>query len=328
MTEAVPSGAPDEPSAAVDPNAAGNALRAARESAGWSIDAVAQQLKLAPRQVRALEDGNYAELPGRTFVRGFARNYARLLQLDADALVAALPDPSAAPALDKPALGATSGAIGTFDERPRRSAPRLAVLVLVLVLAGLAALYALDRAGVLHLTAPRSAAPSTAAGDAATLASQGAATPLPNPLAGGDAPSPATPRETVAVPAKDESSGVPPATVAAMPSPVPGTTVVPSASVAAPSAQLPPASAGAAPPGAQATLVIDYRANSWTDVRDANGQRLLVGTMPAGSTQTVTGAPPFDVVLGNVSHTTVTWRGSTVDTSAYHRQNVARLRLE
>jgi cytoskeleton protein RodZ len=39
---------------------------------------VAQQLKLAPRQVRALEEENFGMLPGRTFTRGFMRNYARL----------------------------------------------------------------------------------------------------------------------------------------------------------------------------------------------------------------------------------------------------------
>ena len=61
------------------------ALRAAREAAGLSLDEVAQQLKLAPRQVRALEEDDFGVLPGRTFVRGFVRNYARLLNLDADA---------------------------------------------------------------------------------------------------------------------------------------------------------------------------------------------------------------------------------------------------
>ena len=60
------------------PTSAGALLREAREAAGMSIDAVAQQLKLAPRQVQALEDGDFAHLPGRTFVRGFMRNYARL----------------------------------------------------------------------------------------------------------------------------------------------------------------------------------------------------------------------------------------------------------
>jgi cytoskeleton protein RodZ len=53
---------------------AGARLRDARMAAGLSIDAVAQQLKLAPRQVKALEDDDFAQLPGRTFVRGFMRN--------------------------------------------------------------------------------------------------------------------------------------------------------------------------------------------------------------------------------------------------------------
>ena len=95
-----------------------------------------------------------------------------------------------------------------------------------------------------------------------------------------------------------------------------------------PASQSPtPAQPAPSPSGEQATLVIAYRASSWTEVRDGNGQRLLTGTMAAGTTQTITGTPPFEVVLGNVAQTTVTWRGSTVDTSAWHRQNVARLQL-
>jgi len=73
----------DDTPAPPTPRDAGAMLAAAREAAGLSIDAVAGQLKLAPRQVRAIEAGDFAALPGRTFVRGFARNYARLLGLDA-----------------------------------------------------------------------------------------------------------------------------------------------------------------------------------------------------------------------------------------------------
>src|SRR5438309_9495044 len=99
------------PQAPYEPVSAGTALRGAREAAGLSIDAVAQQLKLAPRQVQALEDDDFARLPGRTFVRGFVRNYARFLGLDPDDLVARLPDANVAPALERPALG-SSGQIG------------------------------------------------------------------------------------------------------------------------------------------------------------------------------------------------------------------------
>ena len=54
-----------------------------------SVGDVAQTLKLGPRQVEALEDGDWQGLPGQTFVRGFVRNYARLLQLDPDAAAGA-----------------------------------------------------------------------------------------------------------------------------------------------------------------------------------------------------------------------------------------------
>ena len=83
------------------------------EAAGLSIDAVAQQLKLAPRQVVALEEDNFPQLPGRTFMRGFMRNYARLLHLDtrsrAGRPARAL---TLAPSLDHPSLAPTTRAMG------------------------------------------------------------------------------------------------------------------------------------------------------------------------------------------------------------------------
>ncbi len=107
----VPAVAPDS-TAAVPIATAGTRLRDARVAAGLSIDAVAQQLKLAPRQVVALEECDFAALPGRTFVRGFVRNYARLLRLDAVALLEALPDPDAAPGMSEPSLGAFAASDG------------------------------------------------------------------------------------------------------------------------------------------------------------------------------------------------------------------------
>src|SRR5947207_3626135 len=87
---------------------AGAQLRAAREALGLSQEAVAQQLKLAPRQVRAIEEDDYARLPGRTFVRGFVRNYARLVRLDPTAVMASLPRGDGTSPLDRPSLTAVS----------------------------------------------------------------------------------------------------------------------------------------------------------------------------------------------------------------------------
>lgn len=72
------------------PSLPGVMLAAAREANGLSIEQVASQLNLAPRQVLALEQDNYAALPGMVIVRGFLRVYARLLKLDPVPLIAAL----------------------------------------------------------------------------------------------------------------------------------------------------------------------------------------------------------------------------------------------
>ncbi len=86
-----------EMDAAVEPGAVatpdirpGRMLADARAHKNLSVAEVAQQLKLSTGQIEALEAESYERLPGPVFVRGFVRNYARLLNLDAELLVANL----------------------------------------------------------------------------------------------------------------------------------------------------------------------------------------------------------------------------------------------
>jgi len=67
--------------------APGIALAAARRARNLGIDEVARQLRLSVAQVEAIEAGANERLPAPVFVRGFIRNYARLLHMDADALL-------------------------------------------------------------------------------------------------------------------------------------------------------------------------------------------------------------------------------------------------
>lgn len=59
-------------------------LRAGRESAGLSIDQVADKLHLLQSVIIALETDSYDRIRGETFVRGYLRNYARLLGISDD----------------------------------------------------------------------------------------------------------------------------------------------------------------------------------------------------------------------------------------------------
>lgn len=77
----------EQPPAAAD-EPVGTTLRMAREAAGLGLEEAARRLKFAPRQLDALERGEWARLPGGGAVRGMVRQYARLLGLDAEVLVA------------------------------------------------------------------------------------------------------------------------------------------------------------------------------------------------------------------------------------------------
>ena len=60
----------------------GARLRRAREQAGLSVSALAAQTRISQRQIEAIEAGNYAALPGRTYAVGFSRSLARAVGLD------------------------------------------------------------------------------------------------------------------------------------------------------------------------------------------------------------------------------------------------------
>lgn len=77
------------PASTLSLQAVGHLLVEAREKMGLSVDEAASRLRLMPRQVQALESGNVDALPGPAFVRGFLRNYAKLLQIDAEPLLEA-----------------------------------------------------------------------------------------------------------------------------------------------------------------------------------------------------------------------------------------------
>ncbi len=276
----------------------GAQLRLAREAAGLSLDQVAQQLKLAPRQVKALEDENFGVLPGRTFTRGFLRNYARLLNLDADLLVAHLPDAAHAPSLEPPALHSTGT---TMAELPtaHAHAPSFGRWLIPLVLIGCivaAAGYEWYRGR-----------PANPAGPATPLRANESVrppgvstTPLPNPVA----PEVSAP---AAAPTSVPTGGMAPPGVEP-PSPAP-----PAADASSPTAAV------------DAILIIRYDGPSWTEIRDQRGQTLISRLVDAGSVEPFDGTPPFSIVIGNARAVTLVYRGQPVDLAPYTRLNVARL---
>ena len=65
----------------------GEVLRAAREARGVDLVRVERETKIRERYLSALERGEYRELPGSVYTKGFLRNYGAYLGLDPEYLI-------------------------------------------------------------------------------------------------------------------------------------------------------------------------------------------------------------------------------------------------
>lgn len=270
----------------------GAALREARERLGLSIDEVAGRTKLAPRQIEALEADDFAHLPEAAFVRGFVRSYAKLLQIDAAPLLAALPN-AAPPGVPLEAKVLPDAEFPT-DQSVHK--PNLVWLIAALVVAILLAVFA-------WLFERASDAPKTRV-ETVDVPVQSAA-----PL---EAPEPASAPEASAPAASSVSA--PQATPVS--APVAASAPVPASSKAPP----------AVSPNAPIRLAFD--GESWVEITDKDGKVLLSKIGRAGDEDRVDGAPPFNVIVGYAAVVKLYYKGKPVDLVPHAHSEVARLTLE
>ncbi|WP_151447604.1 helix-turn-helix domain-containing protein [Lacisediminimonas profundi] len=298
----------------------GARLAARRQELGWTVEHVASRLNLAPRQIEAIEAGNYAALPGMASTRGFIRAYAKLLAIDPAPLVSAFavdtaPLEESAP-LRRPLPAAPFSPVRLAPMNrngPSRTLIGLAVLLLVLVAA-----FSAWQAGWLDTVADGvSARPEGPAGTAAT--------------SGSTSPAPAA---AVATPAAPAAPAAPVAPADIVTSPLPQ--VAPVVPVApAPAATQPVLSAPektvVADTGAmsdQRALVVKARQDCWMEVRKSDKTVLFSRMIRAGTTERVDLSGPLIVVLGNASGVEAILRGQALDLRSGAKNNVARLELK
>ncbi|MCR5757160.1 MAG: DUF4115 domain-containing protein [Selenomonas sp.] len=65
----------------------GDKLRAERERQNLTIQDIAKGTSIRALYIEAIEKGEYGQLPGTVYAKGFIRNYANFLKVDADAVV-------------------------------------------------------------------------------------------------------------------------------------------------------------------------------------------------------------------------------------------------
>ena len=274
----------------------GQALAAARAALKLSVADVSQQIKYGVRQIAAIEADDYAKLPGTTFVRGMIRSYAKLVQIDAEPLLADLgrrdiPGPVT---VDLRTSGQEPFLEG--GEKSNRVYVWLSVAALVAVAVVGYQWWAnpLDTGEVVKIT-PKAAK---------SEANASAAAPVPElaPERSADAPAPA-----------------------GMPEPE-GTGEARAAEQRTPAA-VPAGAAGAGASGRK-RLELEFGQQSWVEIKQANGKILLSQLNQAGTSQLIEGVPPFEVVIGNAANVRLKYDGEAVDLRPHFKIDVARLTLE
>ena len=291
---------------------AGSRLTAARTAAGLSIAEVARHLKLSPLQVEALETGEHKKLPGPVFVRGFMRNYARLVNLDpvpliADVVAAQNQEAAALVAAAEPEKAIPFPGQASWNWKPY-------AIGLVLVVAGLAVYEFFD--GVL---------------DAAVLAPAVPAVDAPQSKA---VVPPESATETKIE--KNENAAV---AAPAMMGGANGITSMPSAPTKVATVERGANGITSIPPAPTKVATVERSANdkvlrfsfareAWVEIRDAKSRVIFSQLNAAGSNPVVSGEPPFNMVIGNASGVKLVFGERAVDLAPYTQVDVARLTLE
>lgn len=245
-----------------------------------SVTDVAQALRYSARQVELLEADDYAALPGNTVVRGFTRSYARLLGLDAEALLQQLATvmPSVVADVRPPA----NMGVAADDGGDLRLSPLVSAAIVLVLAALLLALW--------HFFAPKPADKPAVNGERSTTQVQSQPQPQSEPQA--------------------QPKAQEPASVAALPP------------------EAPAATAAETTPSTAPALVFVFEDRSWIEVIDASKQIIHTGENQGGTRLTLTGQPPFDIVIGNAGKVRLTYGDREIDLTPHTRADVARLKLE
>ncbi len=270
----------------------GQQLAAARASRGMTVSEIAQQLKLSSWQVEALESGDHRRLPSAVFVRGFMRNYARLVKLDPATLLATGEAQHLAP------LGRSASSSPEIPYPTARRGHRLKYAVIALVLLMPLIVYEFYpeymQAEDGKTDALAMAAPQVVVEASTTLS----ASPVGDGLLTTSAAASEKPFQ--------------PAPMSATPTLQNTTVAVENSRVTA---------------GAQ-VVRLRFTRSSWVEIRDRDGNRIFSQMNSPGTEQVVSGAPPLHVIVGNANGVQLIHNEQPVNLGPYTKVDVARLTLE
>ncbi len=261
----------------------GERLRLAREALGLEAEDVAGKLYFETRFILALEKDDYSIFAGSAYLYGYMRAYVKLLDLPLDEFVSDLKNIEEE---NERQFESVSYQTASPGERNKWLLPvLLGLLLAVVAIVGFVLLSAEDSA---H-------ADSLAKTDNAATAQREQGIPLAAADHAQAAPS--------EVKAKTKTK--------TEPLRISRIRVAPAAT--------PKALIDVAPP----RLQLEYKTDSWTDIRDANGKRLVYRMVEKGNHLQLDSSSSYSILLGYSPGVSVSWDNQPFNKSKYERENIA-----
>lgn len=298
---------------------AGTILRTLRDKKNLSIQEVASQLRLDPRIIEALEKDDYSSFPADTYIRGYLRNYAKLLGIEGDEIISVYESEAPEPPEIIPDVKHSTQV--SSSDKPVKAFTYLVTLILVLLLFiwWYQGNFSINR-GVRLTPAPENSTTVTqpAIGQSKTSA-------VPQPVIPDATPAEGT--EEVQQPLPDPEQAV---------TPVPDmtdtddnvTTTADDDVQTGESAAVeePGDTDNKAMPGPD-TLYFKLNADCWIEVHDRFNKEVYVNLARTGDEIYLNGFAPFLVKLGNAQGVIVEFNNKPFDPAPFTTRGIARFTL-
>ena len=328
---------------ATQPASLGAVIQAARLAKNLTQQDVSNALRFSVKQIDALENNAFDLLPDAMITRWFIRNYARLLEIDAESLLASYRGSVSDEADKVIAVKSSMRPVQlTKDSQPWLKYILASILVLFFLLAWL---FYVDYMPKQVAVAPEKApevAPETAPAvtqplpEIALPAAQreaDAELATANLATGTNAATDVQVTETKSADASAAAApaarvDTKPAVQSAQQANTTQQTQAPQQLPALQSAQTLQQAQVPVAASAAKSLSLAFTAQTWVSVTDKSGKVVYEKMSHNGDKDTVNGTPPFNLVIGNASATKLSFGGKDIDLTTYTKNNVARITLE
>ena len=325
----------------------GKLLQIAREEKNLRPEDVAYEIRLTPSQVLALEENDYTRMPEETYVRGYLRNYAKLVGVPENDILMAFARLTRK-SEKKPQQVSPSG---DNDIHKSGNGIRLLAIFIIVAVVALSAVWVLEPLDKLSLSgeSEKTATPIAEESTVATAVPVGASKisldkPVENPQEEttvlttittepmvetvstssmtATVPEPAAPVQQQTGP--DSTDQIMTETQVLLTAPVQSGGEVDTAETAIADTTTVTEPESTPQASGEGTLIISYSKDSWTDIRDANGQKLLYRTVKKGEKIALAGKLPMSLFFGFAQGVKVTFNGEEIDVAGYTRGVFAR----